>query len=355
MRNSLRFAGASFLVAISLLFSTAGRAELVGETFGSTFRLLANISGVVTSPVGDLLVDTAQVAGTGTTHTFIRIQGRYVQLAAGTAAFQFTFTHAGESRRVLVIRPEPAYTGAPVLLMLHGNGGTSENQANIAYASDLVAAEGVWVVLPEALDGTWDVDPENPIGVDDVGFLSDVVTIITTTFQADRTRLYVSGLSNGSFMAERFACERPDLVAATAVVAGTISSGQARSCSPSSPRPIMFVAGTADAIVPYNGSRMGVRSAPEAFNFWTTLHNCASGTPAVTRLPDVANDYTTIDLMRKDGCGSGGEVRLYTVNGGGHAWPGGWQYLAVAIIGRTSMDMSTTSVIWEFARQYSLP
>jgi polyhydroxybutyrate depolymerase len=36
------------------------------------------------------------------------------------------------------------------------------------------------------------------------------------------------------------------------------------------------------------------------------------------------------------------------VNGGGHAWPGGMQYLLASVIGKTSKNMDASEVIWEF-------
>lgn len=343
----------SIFVTVPLfsLPSTA-QAGLVETTYGTVMRTLANVSGAVTSPVGDLMVGTAQVAGPFLAHTVVRVQGRYLTLARGTAAFDITFAHDGQQRRMLVVRPEPAYAGAPVLMMLHGNGGTAENQANISYAPDLVAEKGVWVVLPEALNGTWNDDPGNSTDIDDVGFLSDVASLLSTNFQTDASRLYIGGLSNGAFMTERFACERSDLIAATALIAGTLSNGLSRACTPASPRPIMFMDGTADPVVPYAGGRVGVQSANAAFNFWLALHNCDSSGTQTAALPDTTNDGTTVVLTSNSACGSGAEVRLYTINGGGHAWPGGWQYMPVPIIGRTSSDIDATNEIWAFASQW---
>src|SRR3546814_18283908 len=77
-------------------------------------------------------------------------------------------------------------------------------------------------------------------------------------------------------MAERFACERSDLISAAALVAGTMNTNLSRSCAPAQPRPIMFINGTADPIVPYDGSRFGTLAAYATYNFWQTLHNCTS-------------------------------------------------------------------------------
>lgn len=342
-----------WVAAILLSAGASHAANGLQVLYGTVMRTLADISGTVTSPVGDILVGTAQVAGSWLANTVVRIQGRYVTIPRGTAAFEISFTSGGETRRMLVIRPEPARADAPVMLMLHGNGGTGENQANLSSVGNLVATTGIWAVMPDALNGTWDDDPGNALGIGDVAFLSSVIEIMTSNFLADAERVYVAGMSNGAFMAERLACERSDLIAGAAVIAGTITGELARSCSPASPRPILFVAGTADPIVPYDGSRLGLQSAEAAFSAWLTWHNCLSSASTTVALPDIAFDGTTVSLTRNSACGSGGEVRLYTVNGGGHAWPGGWQYLPIPIIGRTSEDINATQEIWDFVSAYT--
>jgi poly(3-hydroxybutyrate) depolymerase len=48
------------------------------------------------------------------------------------------------------------------------------------------------------------------------------------------------------------------------------------------------------------------------------------------------------------------EVVLYIIEGGGHTWPGGYQYLNERIIGKTSRDMSAAEVIWNFFDKHSI-
>jgi polyhydroxybutyrate depolymerase len=45
-------------------------------------------------------------------------------------------------------------------------------------------------------------------------------------------------------------------------------------------------------------------------------------------------------------------VVFYTVQGGGHAWPGGLQYLPVSVVGKSSGQMDASQVIWAFFKQY---
>ena len=44
----------------------------------------------------------------------------------------------------------------------------------------------------------------------------------------------------------------------------------------------------------------------------------------------------------------GVEVALYTIEGGGHTWPGGYQYLPEWIIGKTSLELNASEGIWRF-------
>src|SRR3546814_19013380 len=88
-------------------------------------------------------------------------------------------------------------------------------------------------------------------------------------------------------------------------------------------------------------------SAPDAYAYWLSVHNCNPASTMTTALPDVANDGTTITLARNAGCGSGGEVRLYTVDNGGHTWPGGSPYLPESMIGKTSADLKDRKSVVE--------
>jgi polyhydroxybutyrate depolymerase len=332
------------------------RLSIVGFTLLSALLLSAapasaatvqSFVGAHTGVIGDLTVSDPKKAGRLSANMVLS-HGRLLTLLRGTAAFDISFVHDGAIRRFLVLRPEPANANAAALMMLHGAGGTPEAQANLTTIGATVRAQGLWAVLPEAAVDGWNDDPGLSNGNDDVGFNAKVIDILTGYLQLDARRIFVSGLSAGGFMAERLACELSDRIAAAAIVAGTISGNLSRVCSPAAPRPILFINGTADPIVPYDGGRLGVMSAPDAYALWQTLHNCTASASTSTALADRADDGTTTTLARNAGCGSGGEVRQYIVTGGGHTWPGGRQYLPASMIGRTSRDFSANDEIWSF-------
>ena len=57
--------------------------------------------------------------------------------------------------------------------------------------------------------------------------------------------------------------------------------------------------------------------------------------------------------IRYSGCRDNADVILYTVHGGGHAWPGG-EPLPVWLVGRTTQDIDATAVMWEFFQLHPL-
>ena len=74
----------------------------------------------------------------------------------------------------------------------------------------------------------------------------------------------------------------------------------------------------------------------------------------VTEEPDRdPHDGTRVKCTRYVNESDGTEVILYAVEGGGHTWPGGFQYLPAWIIGKTSRDIDANEVIWAFFKRHS--
>ena len=60
------------------------------------------------------------------------------------------------------------------------------------------------------------------------------------------------------------------------------------------------------------------------------------------RVPD---DETAVTEIAHTGCS---EVRLFSIEGGGHTWPGGPQYLSKSRIGRVSKELDMSEELWKF-------
>jgi len=134
-------------------------------------------------------------------------------------------------------------------------------------------------------------------------------------------------------------------------------------CKPSRPISVLYMQRTKDPLVPINGGKIGfVRgrsrglciSLDEAAKFWR-VHDATSSEPAVEKLPDRVDDGTHVHRQAWAGGKDDTEVVVYAIEGGGHAWPGGPQYLPAWLVGKASQILDATRTIWEFLRQRSLP
>ncbi len=157
-------------------------------------------------------------------------------------------------------------------------------------------------------------------------------------------------------MAYRLACDLSGEIAAIAPVAGSIPEPLLASCWPSRPVSVVAINGVDDPLVPWQGGpvhigrweRGNVLSVAETIAFWVDHDRC-SLRPVITYAPDSDPlDGTRVRREAYEDCQGGAEVVLYAVEGGGHTWPGGRQYLPEPIVGRTSRDADANQLIWAF-------
>ena len=297
------------------------------------------VTGTV-NPVNGMLTTSGSF-----TYTYPQVNGAYIAVAAGTTAYSATLSVNGTSRSYIVMRPVAAPSTPPALLvLLHPLNTTPVQMANLTKVTNFVATQGFWVVLPQAINGQWDDDPSLTPPTD-TNFISALITALVAQ-GVDATRVYAAGYSDGGFMSERLACELSTQIAAFGIDAGAVISSSPTYCKPAVQRPKLYILGTADNIVPYNGGMTGVDSALASMAFWVGLQHCG-GTVAST-LPTLVNDGTTVQLTNYTGCTAGNDLRLYTVDNGGHAWPNG----LTQSVGKTTQNLDATGIIWSFASAY---
>jgi polyhydroxybutyrate depolymerase len=276
-----------------------------------------------------------------------------------------TLTIDGLTRSFIVYQPL-GYNNAgkmPMILSIHGGSGTPEGMIRLADFKPIADKDKVVLVYPAGVEKNWnDGRPTAPnqMGINDVSFFNQLCDHMVANYSVDGARIYATGISNGGFMSARLGCELGNRIAAIAVVAATMEATViAPACRPSSPVPAMFIHGTADPLVPFNGGLMTaggtaggtILSHTQAVEKWASINGC-SLTPVVTDLPDIASDGTTIRRSVYPGGTNGSEVAGYVVANGGHTWPQGYQYLGEAIIGKTSQDMNACEVIWAFFKRF---
>lgn len=251
----------------------------------------------------------------------------------------------------------PAGVSHPVGLVvnLHGGGGTGRGEEALTHYDAVADAHGFVVVYPDGIDKNWadgrGASEPNRRGIDDVGFISALVSKLAADYGIDAGHIFATGMSNGAFMTNRLACDRADLFAAIAPVSGTL--GVNVECTPSRPVAVLEIHGTADPIVPFDGGAMIGRggpstivSAPSMVERWRDIDGCQSD-PGQDVLPR-NSDGTEVHRFTTTSCADGTAVVFMAVDNGGHTWPGGTQYPPKAVIGPTSHAFDASETSWQF-------
>ena len=253
---------------------------------------------------------------------------------------------------------------SPLIVVLHGGHGDAGKTADTTGFKPVADEEGFLVLYPEAVDKHWnDGRKTTASNTDDVAFIGVLIDHVAKQRHIDIQRVYVTGLSNGGMMTQRLACESPQRFAAFASVIANLPVSMKAVCKPGQPVAIMLINGTDDPLMPYaggeikKGRRIGlggtVVSVRETVRFWADNNHC-QGNGDTTNLPDKdPNDDTRINKTHFTDCYSGSEVVFYSIEGGGHTWPGSnIKPRLRRISGNVSRDMNASEVVWDFFQQH---
>jgi polyhydroxybutyrate depolymerase len=256
-------------------------------------------------------------------------------LAAPQGVAEQTLTSGGRARAYRLFVP-PSYDGRtalPLVLDLHGSGGTASGEAANSRFEALAAAEGFAVATLQAgAEGNrWNV-PITAERPDDVQYVSDVIDHVAARVCTDTARVYATGFSGGARMSSLLGCKLNNRIAAIAPMSGLRWPG------PCAGRaiPVLTFHGLADPQNTYDGHVEGrggewVESVPEALAGWAKHNGC----PGEAKLDDPPGPLSTLSYS---GCNA--EVRVVRVDGLVHRWA------------RDEVD--ATAEAWRFFRSHSL-
>jgi polyhydroxybutyrate depolymerase len=283
---------------------------------------------------------------------------------SGGGAVRLAVPAGGRERQFLLYVPKdlPRDTAVPLLFVYHGGGGEAKGTMNLSQFNPIADQGRFIAVYPEGIGKGWNDGRSTAVSlahrenVDDVAFFDAMLARVAEEHAIDRRRVFVTGISNGGMFAHYLAAQRSQQIAAIAPIVGGIAEPFDREFKPTHPVSVLMIQGTEDPLVPFAGGEVALPDGKDrgsiigteaAAALWRVA-NRIDGQPITRMLPD--RDPT-------DGCrvestvwssGPGGvEVWLHRVEGGGHTWPAGAQYLPKRIIGRVTHDIDSAS-IWEF-------
>ncbi|MGB8992235.1 MAG: PHB depolymerase family esterase [Desulfobaccales bacterium] len=261
-------------------------------------------------------------------------------------------------RRSYLLHIPPTYDSrqpTPLVLAFHGRLGTGKKMEKLTNLSDLADKQSFIVVYPNGVGRSWNAGhgtgKAEAKGVDDVKFTVRLIDSLSQTLNIDRHRVYATGFSNGATFVHRLACELSEKIAAIAAVAGTIAPKIERTCHPKRPVAVLQIHGTADPIVPWEGglTKGGglVESVAATMAGWVGRVTCAAK-------PEVVDMGGGVSRASYSLCRKRIMVILYQVEGGGHTWPGAYQYLPKKVIGETNRSWDASQAIWDFFRKHPM-
>ena len=242
---------------------------------------------------------------------------------------------------------------APLVISLHGAGMWPAGQMETSQWNQEADRQGFIVVYPAGAGGAgpriWHVE-QGPGLMRDVGFISALIDTLEATYNIDPARIYANGLSNGGGMSFVLSCTMSDRIAAVGMV-GAAQLLPFSWCTDRRPVPMIAFHGTADRAAPYHGGKVWAAAdpfpdVPAWTRSWARRNRCAA---------EPVDSAVAEDVTRRayQSCAGDAAVELYTIQGGGHTWPGG-KPLPEWFVGTTSRSINATSVMWEFFRAHPL-
>lgn len=276
----------------------------------------------------------------------------------------------GVARRYLMTIPEQRDTTEPmpVVFDFHGLMEGADIHSKMTGYSQLAQQEGFVVVFPEGTGDPvrWDTSGD-PAANADLAFFDALLAEVGDTACIDTSRVYATGLSNGAMFTSYLVCERSEVIAAAAPVAGVTDI---EPCPAEEPVPLFAIHGTADPILLFNGgvdaSALHAIVDPESQPETTTEPSAnleGDGYPAAVRAfadrngcePEPVDSQVGTEVIHRTyDCPPGADVEFMVVTGGGHSWPGSEFSKSIeSIVGHTTFDIDATLDGWEFMSRFS--
>ncbi|GAD99411.1 ferulic acid esterase (FaeA), putative [Paecilomyces variotii No. 5] len=226
---------------------------------------------------------------------------------------------------------------APLIFSFHGRGKTAYSQLRLSAFYNETWNPDAISVYPQGLKGSegepqWQGDP-NSVGVNDVGFVLDMINSFSENYCIDTDRIFASGKSNGGGFTGLLACDETasKSIAAFAPVSGAYYQALNKNgtcdaahtpikCSPAARKiPILEFHGDADHTIPYDGGERRGECLP-TIPHWAREWSKRDGYgPRSYLTSSFDNNVLKYEYGNLDS--SLGIVTHYMIRGLGHAWP----------------------------------
>jgi polyhydroxybutyrate depolymerase len=221
----------------------------------------------------------------------------------------------------------------PLLVFLHGLGGSGSELVDGLHLADMAEAFGFAFIAPDGtLDGSgrrfWNASDSccnfDGLAIDHVAALRRWIVAAVANPRVDARRVYLVGFSNGGFLAYRAACEMGSLLAGIISIAGA-GPGDTAACHPEKALSVVQIHGDRDPIVKFDGGHLFADSrrprypgAEKSLAYWAKFDRCTGQADRARELdldPRVPGAETVVSSYA--GCPDR-RVELWKIAGGDH-------------------------------------
>jgi polyhydroxybutyrate depolymerase len=216
----------------------------------------------------------------------------------------------------------------PLIISLHGYSGFSLVQGLFLPFQKWVSKKGYILAIPSGIkdkekNGFWNAttfccnfDRKN---INDVRYIERLIGRLKVKYNI--SKVIIAGHSNGGFLSQRIACEKPEIVD-TIITWGGSSFYKYSDCRPRKPVSIIHLHGTKDGTIPYEGIPLVLPSAPLIVKRWGGKMNCKSEIdPFTLKARGFSLNSKEIEFSGYINCNGGKVSILGTIPGGKHALP----------------------------------
>jgi len=275
----------------------------------------------------------------------------------------------GGFNRHFIVHVPPSFEASrklPVVIMLHGAGGTAQEAMAQTGWDRKGDQENFIAVFPDAVaenpkrrpsfllnPQTWnDGSGRHQSGKRndaDVEFIGYVIDTVESHYGGDPARIFITGFSNGASMTFRAGVELSDRLAAIAPVAGHLFVHSYRM---KRAVPALYIIGRDDplelpagGVLKIMGERIEQPPILQNLEHWRQFDGC----------PDAPSSDASTDGVERvtfEDCRDGVEMVEYFIDGLGHVWPGGINQLPERLVGKPTDKLNATDVIWNFFKAH---
>ena len=227
----------------------------------------------------------------------------------------------GERRDYYVYQPANVSPESDMMFVLHGFGGDARELRLLGF-HELADKTGMIIVYPQGLVNSnvestyWNANFSFSNGPDDIAFLLELQSRITTEYELQNPNRYMTGISNGGYMVNAFLCSNPEAIDLAINWIGSMNVATYEQCDATFNTPYLHVHGTNDSTIPYD------------IAFTEAEFNTPGNVPFVVEFIAKQNGHTdfvdsvfSVDARLRRFTGGASETWLITVEGMGHVPP----------------------------------